>query len=93
VESAFGAGVDYAMLVKIYGASPESAKGRYSPADCIGAKKERIEGNPDQKHISTSYADRSFQSDDANAQPPLHSADKRFQQEIRESRAYGRDLR
>jgi hypothetical protein len=30
VEGAFGAGVDYAQLVKIYGASPESAKGRYS---------------------------------------------------------------
>jgi hypothetical protein len=46
------------MLVKMYGASSESAKGRYSPAECIGAKKERIEGNPDPKHISTSYAER-----------------------------------
>ena len=36
VEGAFGADVDYAMLVKIYGAAPESAKGRYSPADCTG---------------------------------------------------------
>jgi hypothetical protein len=33
-------------------------KGRYSPAECIGARKERIEGNPDPKHISTSYAER-----------------------------------
>ena len=39
VEGAFGADVDYAMLIKIYGASPESAKGRYSPAECIGASK------------------------------------------------------
>jgi hypothetical protein len=39
VEGAFGADVDYAQLVKIYGASPESAKGRYSPADCTGAIK------------------------------------------------------
>jgi IS1 family transposase len=58
VEGAFGADVDYAMLVKIYGASPESAKGRYSPAECIGARKERITGNPDKKHISTSYSER-----------------------------------
>ena len=46
------------MLVKIYGASSESAKGRYSPAECTGARKERIEGNPDPKHISTSYSER-----------------------------------
>ena len=58
VEGAFGADVDYAMLNKIYGASPESAKGRYSPADCIGIKKDRIEGDPDMNHVSTSYAER-----------------------------------
>jgi IS1 family transposase len=58
VEGAFGADVDYAMLVKIFGAAPESMKGRYSPAECIGARKERIEGNPDPKHVSTSYAER-----------------------------------
>jgi hypothetical protein len=46
------------MLVKIYGASPESAIGRYSPAECIGCRKERIEGDPDPKHVSTSYAER-----------------------------------
>ena len=59
VEGAFGADIDYAMLVKLYGASSESAKGRYSPAECIGARKERIEGNPDPAHVSTSYAERS----------------------------------
>lgn len=58
VEGAFGADVDYAMLNKIYGASPESAKGRYSPAECVGCRKERIEGEPDMKHVSTSYAER-----------------------------------
>jgi IS1 family transposase len=58
VEGAFGGDVDYAQLVKIYGASPESAIGRYSPAECTGARKERIEGNPDMKHVSTSYAER-----------------------------------
>jgi IS1 family transposase len=58
VEGAFGADVDYAMLNKIYGASPESSKGRYSPAECVGCCKQRIEGDPDIKHVSTSYAER-----------------------------------
>ena len=59
VEGAFGADVDYAQLVKIYGASPDNAKGRYSPAECTGARKQRIEGNPDIAHVSTSYVERS----------------------------------
>ena len=58
VEGAFGADIDYAMLVKIYGASPERAKGRYSPADCTGDIKTPIEGKPDDKHISTSFIER-----------------------------------
>ena len=58
VEGAFGADVDYAMLVKLYGPSLEGEK-RYSPAECIGAHKEIIEGKPDPKHISTSFAERS----------------------------------
>ncbi len=58
VEGAFRADVDYAMLVKIYGVSPESAKGRYSPAECTGARKERIEGKPDMAHVSMSFAER-----------------------------------
>jgi IS1 family transposase len=58
VEGAFGADVDCAQLVKLYGAATESMKGRYSPAECIGARKERIAGNPEPKHVSTSYAER-----------------------------------
>jgi len=58
VEGAFGCDVDYAQLVKIYGKSPESAKGRYSPADCTGIKKRNIEGNPEEKHINTSFVER-----------------------------------
>jgi IS1 family transposase len=58
VEGAFGGDIDYAMLVKIYGNSPENAKGRYSPAECTGAKKMRVEGNPDERHVSTSFAER-----------------------------------
>jgi hypothetical protein len=59
VEGAFGSDIDYAMLVKLFGPSHDSFKGRYSPAECIGARKERIEGDPDPKHVSTSYAERS----------------------------------
>jgi IS1 family transposase len=58
VEGAFSGDVDYAMLIKIYGPASEHAIGRYSPAECIGPRKERIEGNPDMKHVSTSYTER-----------------------------------
>ncbi len=58
VEGAFGSDIDYAMLVKLYGPSGEGEK-RYSPPECIGAVKHRIEGNPDPKYVSTSYAERS----------------------------------
>jgi IS1 family transposase len=58
VEGAFGGDVDYAVLHKIYGTAPDSAKGRYSPAECIGTEKHRIEGDPDPKHISTSFVER-----------------------------------
>ena len=59
VEGAFGGDVDYAQLIKIYGASSDSAKGRYSPADCTGIKKQQIEGKPDMAQVSTSYVERS----------------------------------
>jgi IS1 family transposase len=58
VEGAFGADIDYAMLVKIYGPAPEGPQRRYSPAECKGAVKRKIEGNPDPKLVSTSYAER-----------------------------------
>ncbi|HEY4940410.1 MAG TPA: helix-turn-helix domain-containing protein [Rhizomicrobium sp.] len=57
VEGAFGADIDFAQLVKIYGPAPEGQR-RYSPAECLGAKKHRVEGNPNPKFISTSYAER-----------------------------------
>lgn len=58
VEGAFGADVDYAQLVKMYGNSPETLKGKYSPAECTGIKKTVVEGEPDEKYISTSYVER-----------------------------------
>ena len=57
VEEAFGADVDYAQLVKLYGESDEGRK-RYSPAYCLGARKKRVTGEPDPKAISTSHVER-----------------------------------
>ena len=58
VEGAFGVDIDYAMLIKTYGAAPETSKGRYSPAECTGAVKARTTGNPSYKHVSTSFSER-----------------------------------
>jgi IS1 family transposase len=57
VDAAFGGEVDFAQLVKFYGPSLEGEH-RYSPAECTGAVKTPIQGNPDERHISTSYAER-----------------------------------
>lgn len=55
IEGAFGGDVDYAQLVKLFGAAPESMKGRYGPAECIVIRKMLIEGP---NHVITSYAER-----------------------------------
>lgn len=57
VEGVFGFDIDFAQLVKLYGSPPE-AETRYSPPECIGTELKHISGNPDPKHISTSYAER-----------------------------------
>jgi len=57
VENAFGMDIDFATLQKIYGASNEPEK-RYSPAKCIGCESKVVMGDPDPKHISTSYVER-----------------------------------
>ncbi len=58
IENAFGNDIDYAQLVKMFGAAPDGGKGRYSPAECTGIKKTPKIGNPKEKDISTSYAER-----------------------------------
>ena len=58
VELAFGSNVDYAMLVKMYGADPRESETRYSPAKCTGTQTVVITGRPDAQHISTSYVER-----------------------------------
>jgi IS1 family transposase len=57
VEAGFGADVDYAQLIKLYGEVPHPA-GRYSPAQINGTKIFCCTGDPDPKHISTSYVER-----------------------------------
>jgi IS1 family transposase len=58
VEGAFGwNGVDYAMLVKLYGEAPEGQK-RYSPARLLSTEKTWVMGHPDEKHVSTSFVER-----------------------------------
>ncbi len=57
VEAAFGIDIDYAVLQKIYGTDANPEK-RYSPAVCLGCKVENVTGDPDPKHISTSYVER-----------------------------------
>jgi IS1 family transposase len=58
VEEGFQGAVDYAMLVKMYGKAPEGPEVRYSPAECIGCERIGITGQPDPKHVSTSYVER-----------------------------------
>ena len=57
IENSFGADVDYAQLQKIFGASLENET-RYSPATCIGCEMKVVSGDPDPKHVSTSYVER-----------------------------------
>jgi hypothetical protein len=57
VEDSFGSEIDYAMLIKVYGNDPTEQK-RYSPAICTGCTAKAQIGNPDPKHISTSYVER-----------------------------------
>lgn len=58
VEGAFGMDVDYAQLQKIYGAPQDEEARRYSPATCIGCDMKAVSGNPDPKHVSTSFVER-----------------------------------
>src|SRR5437763_8138534 len=58
VEGAFGMDVDYAMLIKLYGAPSDRPDTRYSPARCIGIRTGVLSGDPDPKHISTSFVER-----------------------------------
>jgi len=57
VEDSFGKDVDFSQLVKLYGQTVEGQK-RYSPPECIGTLKTKINGNPNARNVSTSYVER-----------------------------------
>ena len=57
VEDAFGADVDYAQLIKVFG-DPREKSARYSPATCKGTFTRTVQGEPDPDHINTSYVER-----------------------------------
>ena len=60
VKGAFGADVDYAMLVKLYGATGNDRQPdtRYSPSECVGTRKQVVSGSPNPAAVSTSYVER-----------------------------------
>ncbi len=58
VDNAFDFKIDYAQLVKLYGQESMKGEKKYSPAECIGCRKNKVIGNPDPNHISTSYVER-----------------------------------
>jgi hypothetical protein len=59
VEDAFNGSIDFAQLIKVYGKAPEGPETRYSPPECIGCERIAVTGDPDPKHVSTSYVERS----------------------------------
>ena len=61
VEDVFGADVDFAQLIKLYGRGGddnETTGARYSPPACTGTVVKRHQGDPDPRHISTSHVER-----------------------------------
>lgn len=59
MEDAFGSEADYAMLVKLYGASEgNQQERRYSGGKCCGTITGTVSGDPDPAHVSTSFVER-----------------------------------
>jgi len=58
VEGAFGGDIDFSQLVKVYGAGSRQDQRRYSPSEFVCAAKHKVTGNPDVRHVSTSYVER-----------------------------------
>lgn len=59
VEDAFGPDIDYGQVVKIYGDEKKNSPERkYSPSEVVECKLRKVTGDPDRKHICTSYVER-----------------------------------
>jgi hypothetical protein len=59
VEECFGADVDFAQLIKVYGKPDNSGPDWYGPPKVIETVPTPVSGDPDLAHISTSYVERS----------------------------------
>jgi IS1 family transposase len=58
IDEIFGLDVDFAQLIKTYGEAPQGTPERkYSPPECNGAHAKKITGNPDARHVNTSYVE------------------------------------
>jgi transposase-like protein/IS1 family transposase len=57
VKATFGQSVDFGQLQKIYGHLPPGRQG-YAPSRFVEAISKVVTGNPDPRHISTSYIER-----------------------------------
>ena len=92
IEGAFGGDVDFAQVIKEYGKLPgEDNERRYSPPVCTNIEKRRVEGNPDMRqgeHVLRGAQ----QSNHADGQSALHSANQRIQQEPRQARGDGQPV-
>jgi hypothetical protein len=60
VYNTFDLDIDYSILVKLYGGAEgqNMSEKKYSPAKFSGSKKTWVSGEPEDKHISASYAER-----------------------------------
>lgn len=59
VDAVFSQHIDYAQLVKIYGAPVgQGHERKYSPAECTGTRTNVVTGRPDHEHVSTSHVER-----------------------------------
>jgi IS1 family transposase len=56
VDRVFGANVDYAQVIKYF--ESDHSVGRYSPPKLSGIDKVRVQGNPRESRVSTSYVER-----------------------------------
>lgn len=57
IEESFGADVDYAQIIKVYG-NDFANEHRYSPSGVISSEKKVFTGRPNVDNISTSYVER-----------------------------------
>lgn len=78
-EGAFRADIDYAQLIKLYGDAPGPA-GRYSPAECTGIRKTRVEGQARQGSRQHQLR-RAAEPHHADVHAPVHAPHQCVQQE------------